>query len=87
MWQRRHSSNIVAQVTPVEGIGTWDVCVFHSDDLATTWDGGRFGLLTDAHDAADALVATTFAHRCEDACGAWNAVERRRTPRTPTRGR
>jgi hypothetical protein len=77
VWQRRHGSDIVAAVTPVPGVGTWDVCFFREPGRRELRDGGRFGLLIDAHAAADALACATFGHRCEQACGSWNPIERR----------
>jgi hypothetical protein len=80
-WQRRHAPNIVAEVRPVGGMGTWDVCVWRDVEPQEMCEGGRHGFLTDAHEAADALAAMTFAHRCDADCGKWNPVERRNKDR------
>ncbi len=81
VWQRRHGPVIVAEVRPVAGMGTWDVCVWRELDGAERCEGGRHGMLTEAHRAADALAVTTFAHQCDAACGEWNAIERRQESR------
>ena len=83
VWQRRHAVDIVAEVAPVPGMGTWDVCVFREPGRHAIQIGGRFGFLTDAHTAADVLAAATFAHRCDAECGVWNPIERRGPGRRP----
>jgi cold shock CspA family protein len=77
VWQRHHTPDIVAEVRPVSGIGTWDVCAWRDVTPPEKCEGGRYGLLTEAHRAADALAATTFNHRCDTSCGEWNASDRR----------
>lgn len=81
MWQRRHGDDIIAEVTPVMGIGTWDVNVCRQPGSRELRTGGRFGLLTDAHHAADALVWAAFQHTCDSRCGVWAAIERRQSRR------
>ena len=82
MWRRKHSANIVAEVTPVSGMGTWSACVWRAPDDAHRTDTGRhFSLLTEAHQAADELAAVTFEHHCDTVCGQWTPVERRIRPR------
>jgi hypothetical protein len=77
VWHRRHAPDIIAEVTPVMGMGTWDVGIFRETNPAATRAGGRFGLLTDAHQAADAMVWAVYQHTCDPTCGVWTAVERR----------
>jgi hypothetical protein len=84
VWQRRHGDDIVAEVSPVQGMGTWDICAWREPDRRET-RGGRFGWLADAHHGADTLAQLTFDHRCDSRCGVWNAVERRRRTRATTR--
>jgi hypothetical protein len=81
VWQRRHAPNIVAEVRPVGGMGTWDICTWLDAGSPERCEGGRHALLTEAHLAADVLAATTFDHRCDAACGEWNAIERRKAER------
>jgi hypothetical protein len=77
MWRREHSANIIAEVTPASGIGSWAACVWRLQaDPHRTEAGRHFALPTDAHTAADQLAAFTFQHRCDTACGKWIAVER-----------
>jgi hypothetical protein len=80
LWRRRHSQNIIAEATPVAGMGSWEVSVWQKGVRKT--NGGRqFSLLTDAHTAADGLAAVTFGHQCDAGCGPWDPVERRQHPR------
>ena len=83
MWQRRHGDDIIAEVVPVMGIGTWDVSVCRQPGSRERCAGGRFGLLTDAHHAADALALAALEHTCDSTCGVWTAIERRQS-RRPT---
>ena len=80
-WERRHGQDIVGQVTPVMGIGSWDVTVCREPNSRDLHTGGRFGLLTDAHHAADALVWSVFKHICDSTCSRWTPVERRQPAR------
>jgi hypothetical protein len=77
VWRRRHSPNIVSQVTPIEGIGTWDICVSSAVEGQEVRGAERFSLLSDALQAADRLAAATYQHHCVPACGVWEPVERR----------
>jgi hypothetical protein len=81
-WQRRHAPDVVAEVRPVAGMGTWDVFVWRDVEPPETCEGGRHGLLVEAHRAADTLAASTFAHQCDASCGPWNPVERRKERRS-----
>jgi hypothetical protein len=78
LWQRRHQPDVIGEVTPIAGIGTWAVCAYRTPGRRQVRHGGRFELLTEAHHAADALVAAAFHHTCGTACAAWQPIERRR---------
>jgi hypothetical protein len=83
VWQRRHSKPIVAEVTPVSGMGTWEACAWPADDRHRAQQVGRqFSLLTDAQAAADTTARRMVPHDCNLDCGPWTAIERRRNPRT-----
>ena len=73
VWRRLHGGNIIAEASPVRGMGTWTVSAYR-----TSWDADPvhgsafFSLLRDAHDAADVLVRTHFHHTCRTGvCGRW----------------
>ena len=73
VWRRLHGGNIIAEASPVRGMGTWAVSAYR-----TNWDAdpvhgtGSFSLLRDAHEAADELVRTHFHHTCRTGvCGKW----------------
>jgi hypothetical protein len=79
-WRRRHAQDIIAEVTLVTAVDSWDVSVWQKPVRKTHADR-YFWFLTDAHVAADSLAAVTFEHQCNAACGPWQAVERRQKPR------
>ena len=81
LWRRHHSPNLVAEVAPVPGMGTWTICAWRGPERLTVHQGGQCQLLTDAHRQADALSAAVFDHRCDAYCGVWQPVERRAKPR------
>jgi hypothetical protein len=72
-WRRRHGAGIVAQVTPIEGIGQWDVSAWLvRDPSAVVATSRKIGLLMSAQAAADHLARTAFDHTCHlDGCGDW----------------
>ena len=74
-WRRLHDSNVVAQVEPVSGFGTWKVSVWQTDHPeAVLRHPSNFQLLTDAQAAADALAQSISRHACIAAhCGPWLA--------------
>ena len=77
MWRRQHSRNIVAEVIPTSGRENWTACAWRLAGKLHCFEAGRhFALLTDAHTAADQLAGFTFEHRCDAACGHWEAMER-----------
>jgi hypothetical protein len=81
IWQRRHVTGVVAEVTPVAGIGTWEACAWHEPDRAGVLAGGPVGLLSDAMAAADALAITSAGHTCDARCGKWEPTDRRSNAR------
>jgi hypothetical protein len=72
--------NLVAEVRPMPGIGTWLVCAWLGTERLDYSEGGQFALLTDAHREADALTAALFGHRCDAECGPWVPVKPRPGP-------
>ena len=81
-WQRRHAERVVAEVSPVPGMGTWEACARLIAPPGTAREVGlHFSLLTDAQDAADVLARAMVPHQCDASCGEWAAIERRKTPR------
>ena len=80
-WQRRHADQVVAEVSPVPGMGTWEACARILSSGAERHVGLHFSLLTDAQDAADILARAMAPHDCDAACEQWTAIERRKTPR------
>ena len=80
-WQRRHG-RVVAEVSPVPGMGTWEASARLLDPPETERQVGlQFSLLTDAQDAADVLARAMIRHDCDGACAQWGAVERRKSSR------
>jgi hypothetical protein len=72
-WRRLHGGNVIAQVSRLPGMGTWIVSAYSAlleeklQRMPTS-----YSLLTEAQDAADALVCETFDHECRTGeCGRW----------------
>ena len=74
-WRRLHGSDVIAQVEPFGGFGTWRVSVWNvTDPKHPVRHGREFQLLTEALAAADTLACETFQHTCNDGhCGHWLA--------------
>jgi hypothetical protein len=74
-WRRLHGSDVIAQVAPVTGFGTWRVSVWNiAEPMRRVQHTGEFQLLTEALAAADTLACATFQHTCDDSrCGHWLA--------------
>ena len=74
-WRRLHISEVIAQVEPVSGFGTWKVSVWHTENPDVAFRHPcEFQLLTEAQEAADVLARKTFDHTCfEGRCGHWLA--------------
>jgi hypothetical protein len=70
MWRRHHDENIVAEVTPVQGIGTWRACARRMSESHEA-ERGAFDLLVEAQLAADQLTHAKFGHVCDRRCGFW----------------
>lgn len=79
IWQRRHTTGVLAVVTPVPGMGTWEVTVSRSYRSGHEHLGTYFSMLTDAHAAADGRAMAISAHDCS-LCKQW-APNTRRTNR------
>jgi hypothetical protein len=74
-WRRLHGSELIAQVEPIGGFGTWRVSVWHTENPDEATRHPRdFELLTEAQAAADLLLTQTFKHQCfAGHCGHWLA--------------
>jgi hypothetical protein len=81
-WQRRHAERVVAEVSPVPGMGTWEACARLLGDPQTVREVGlHFSMLTEAQEAADVLARAMVPHQCGATCEPWSAIERRKVPR------
>jgi hypothetical protein len=82
-WMRRHAAGVVAEVSPVEGMGTWEASARATTGARKLVEsaGRHFSLLTDAQAAADQLACAMSWHICGGDCDPWEAVERRKAPR------
>ena len=72
-WRRLHGTDLIAQVDPVPGIGTWIARAWIETDPASERNSRRyFEFLISAQAAADHMVRQRFGHRCDfDSCGEW----------------
>jgi hypothetical protein len=72
-WRRLHGADLIAQVDPVPGIGTWIARAWvETDSLRSEISPRRFEMLMSAQAAADHMVRQHFVHRCDFvACGEW----------------
>jgi hypothetical protein len=71
-WQRLHGNDIVAEVAPVDGMGTWRAWARHAHGGA--WHNAEqssFAMLVDAQAAADRLAIEKFNHLCDQRCAEW----------------
>ena len=73
VWRRLHDGHIIAEVSPLLGMGTWQVSAYRAtktDDAAH--DARSYSLLREAHEIADELVRQHFNHTCRTGiCGRW----------------
>jgi hypothetical protein len=72
-WRRHHGQAIVAQIEPLEGIGTWQACAWLTSDPTVVVRSPRqaMGFIT-AQAAADHLARSTFDHTCAiHTCDDW----------------
>jgi len=76
-WRRRHGEHVVAEVTPVPGMGVWQpwACC-GPDGLDRRPYQRHFSLLTEAQKAADVMASELFPHRCNGQCGPWLPISR-----------
>jgi len=76
-WRRHHVGDIIAEVKPVEGIGTWEASAWLVAKPSKVERAPRsFSMLTEAQSVADALATTAFDHQCAPTCGKWLARAR-----------
>jgi hypothetical protein len=76
-WRRHHAGDIIAEVKPVEGIGTWEASAWLVAEPSKVERAPRsFSMLTEAQSVADALATTAFDHECGPTCGKWLARAR-----------
>ena len=72
-WRRLHDGNIIAEASPVRGMGTWRVSAYRTTRNAKALhESGYVSLLREAHERADELVRKHFRHTCSaGVCGRW----------------
>jgi hypothetical protein len=81
-WRRLHYPGLVAETSPVPGIGTWIACAYRQvREADAVCAPAPFTHLTAAQATADDLVRTMFGHVCVLECGQWT----RRTTATRKR--
>jgi hypothetical protein len=76
VWRRLHDGHIIAQASPVPGMGSWRVSAYRAandgDDGEPAYEPRVFSLLREAHHGADELVQRHFSHSCRTGvCGRW----------------
>jgi hypothetical protein len=73
VWRRLHGGNLIAQASPLPGMGSWRVSAFRTtSDADAAYEPRTFSLLREAHHEADELVRGHFAHTCRTGvCGRW----------------
>jgi hypothetical protein len=73
-WRRLHAPDVIAQVEPIAGFGTWRASVWHTSDPRALVNHPRtFQMLTEAQTFADTLACSAFGHSCDGKCGKWLA--------------
>jgi hypothetical protein len=72
-WRRQHGPDLVAQVTPLEGLGTWDASAWLvRSPTEAARSPRKIAELTSAQATADHLARTAFGHTCDPhECGDW----------------
>ena len=87
VWRRHHGPDLVAEVSPIQGIGTWRACARRvgsaGRDELVDHAKRSFSLLADAQAGADQLLQHYFNHRCDGSCGEWGPVHGRSQQRSP----
>lgn len=73
VWRRLHDGSLIAEASPVRGMGSWRVCAYPTaNNGEAVHEQQAFSLLRDAHAAADDLVRRHFRHTCRTGvCGRW----------------
>jgi hypothetical protein len=75
VWRRLHDGHIIAQASPVSGMGAWRVSAYRTTseaDDAEPYEPRAFSLLREAQHSADELVRQHFSHTCRTGvCGRW----------------
>jgi hypothetical protein len=73
VWRRLHDGHIIAEASPVRGMGTWRVSAYRTMGKAeSAHDPRSFSLLREAHQCADELMREHFQHDCQTGvCGQW----------------
>ena len=83
VWRRHHEPDLVAEVAPIQGMGTWRACARRvgANGRGELVDHAKrsFSLLADAQAAADELLQQHYKHRCNGSCGEWAPVQSKRT--------
>jgi hypothetical protein len=75
VWRRTHRDGVVAEVSPLLGMGTWEGCV--KIKRRTLNLGRPFTDLVEAQASADRLAQVIAPHACDEGCKPWMPVERR----------
>jgi hypothetical protein len=72
-WRRLHDGDLIAQASPLAGMGSWWVSAYRTTNAADSAHGaGSYSLLREAQHAADDLVRLHFLHTCRTGvCGRW----------------
>jgi hypothetical protein len=85
VWRRHHGPDLVAEVAPIQGMGTWRACARRvrsaGRDELVDHAKRSFSLLADAQAAADELLQQHYDHRCDRSCGEWGPVQTTHTQR------
>ena len=73
VWRRLHDNDLIAEASPVRGMGAWRVSAYPTlNNNEGVYAQQAFSLLRDAHAAADDLLRRHFRHTCRTGvCGRW----------------
>lgn len=73
VWRRLHDGILIAEASPVRGMGSWRVSAYPTaNNTEVVHEQQAFSLLREAHEAADQLVRRHFHHTCRTGvCGRW----------------
>jgi hypothetical protein len=72
-WRRLHDGHLIAQASPLAGMGSWRVSAYRTtNDADSAYAPGSYSLIREAQHAADELVRVHFSHTCRTGvCGRW----------------